>query len=231
MPAVGHVVLPKSSFENSRKRDKDNFYPTPVPFIEWLYTYVHNSGILRGLSHTSAVLDVGSGTGHWGKVWSRGYFNVYGIEKNAKRFPHPENYTAVYDGDVMDYTHTEFNLEHPFDLVIGNPPYQKGTKSQPSTGEIIEHVLSSKILSVGGVAVLLLPANFLHSIERYNLFFTPKQHLRHSYMPKAVIHLANRINFYTEDGKGGSYPGEYVVCLWDKMTEGTTYTSYTEIWS
>jgi len=211
--------------------DKDNFYPTPLPFLNWLFWRLQTNKDYRcthlctGLCRT---LDLGVGTGHWAvpisKIKQKRY--IHGIEYNMGRYMQMPNYHDLYDKiykqNIMDVRLKPYDQ---YTFVMGNPPYQRKRNGNPSTAEIVQYAFRH-LLADKGTMVLLLDSRFSHGIDRYRKFFSQEKQ-----SPYAVINLANRINFYTETGKGGSYPTEYSVFLWRKGERHNHYKAYTEYWS
>lgn len=100
-----------------RERQENDFYPTP-------YECVRES--LKQLSLVPTdVLDPGAGSGVWGiearKMWPHAY--ISGIEID-RTFAKPEAYDHWYVGDYLDPDISG----HSYDLIIGNPPYNKAEK-------------------------------------------------------------------------------------------------------
>lgn len=224
---IGHQIVDSESIKD--KRDKDNFYPTPIPFIEWLLNTVcethPNISVKLGylLNHNDpSVLDVGVGTGHWGQVFSRKTSNIFGVEKNFNRFyTHPEtnwdSYVEVIGEDILKHIDR-------YDIVLGNPPYMRTTKKVSGTTQIINHILDYN-LQKNGIAMFLLPSNFRHGTKRNKLFTFNKY-------PSVIIDIANRINFKDPSGKKGSYPGEYAVFIWQNDgKDREAYKGYRMEWS
>lgn len=227
--ALGQTIVDADSL--TEERDTDNFYPTPIPFIRWLLHYCIKNPDLSdfwSIDEEYAVLDVGLGTGNWGYVLSGlGFKWIEGVDLNIPRYADMENYHQLYDvlihADVMKM----HDRHPPYRFICGNPPYQRRTKTQPSTADIVQRCLSDGMLHRHGVALFLLPSNFSHTVDRWERFFCRDS----GRMPSAVINLANRINFKTEDGKGGSYPGEYSVYIWSKRNmHNDHYKTYTAYW-
>lgn len=212
---IGHQIVQKESL--TRTRDKHNFYPTPVPFIEWMLQFLWLNNILLKPELYQNVLDVGVGTGNWGKVYYKlTGIKIDGVEKYPERYgeDHYNVYRRILKQDIMD-------VRDPYSLVIGNPPYLKGnkTRKEPGTTELVDHILQN-VAPFADVA-LLLPSNFRHGVERHTKL--PR--------PSVIVDIANRINFQTETGKGGSYPGEYCIMVWDNMhIPPVYYRGYSALW-
>jgi len=233
--ALGQLIVSADSVTD--KRDEDNFYPTPTPFIDWLIRWCDKNEDVSGTRDVSRkILDVGVGTGNWGKAYTdAGFDRIMGIEKNTRRFMtmpnHWDDYWHIHSGDLMQTTLSDFGMPKTgIRLIVSNPPYQKGVKGKTSTADMVTYMLRN-LLHKEGTLICLLPSNFAHTIDRWQKFFHADEEERTSIMPYAVINLANRINFYTEDGKGGSYPGEYSVYFWrPSMKSENFYRTYTERW-
>jgi len=207
---IGHQIVDEDSIKDTR--DKDNFYPTPLPFVEWMVDNI----VLPVVGHPingKTILDPGVGTGHFGKVLHTAGFTVYGAEINLKRYSKMQNYLYVYEA-----IHRLSILSHmsmKYDFIVGNPPYARNL-----TNNIVKHMWDN-LLTEDGQMFLLLPSNFRHGVQRSRVL--P--------MPSKIFDLVNRVNFKTVDGKGGSYPGEYAIFVWDKNWDRDYYKGYRVEWN
>lgn len=214
---IGHQIVPESSIK--QERDVTNYYPTPVPFLNWMWAYLEKNSYLPNLySDHFSGLDIGTGTGNWGKtLHSRYGVRIDGVEKYPNRFKDTkfgQEYRYLFHMDAV-------NIRERYSFVCGNPPYTRGNrkKGEPSTNQIVQYALNN-IVTNDGMVIFLLPTAFRHGVWRKN----------NLPVPYAVIDLANRINFQSENGKGGSYPGEYCLMIWNKAVEKNYYMGYRVIW-
>ncbi len=207
MPALGHTIVS----EIRSKRDPDNFYETPARLVkaigaQILAPFIEESG------QNWTALDVGVGTGRFGELSGLFGDGFYGIEINKERFYHElrdnVRYNQIFWGDFLD--HKLF-----YDVILGNPPYVRGL-----TTKIVRHAL----LHARQVVCFLLPTNFRHSKERYELFVELCK------PPTEVWDLVQRPSFRGR----GSYPGEYAVFVWDVPATFSTcrqfYVGYSLNW-
>lgn len=216
---IGTQIVKRSSI--TRERDATNFYPTPKNFLRWLFPTLVELNVYSKKDAESGnlrILDVGYGTGNWGTVWNETYgTRISGVEKYPNRFPEDVQawgYSRRIHADVR-------TIKEPFDLIIGNPPYTRGNRKRDeiSTNSLVLH-LWKRAMENGSKMIFLLPTNYRHGVWRYN----------HLPLPSIIIDLANRINFQTVTGKGGSYPGEYSVMIWEKGAYPTHYDGYRRMW-
>lgn len=220
--AIGTQLLPEESFTKSR--DPDNYYPTPLPFVQWMVNRVVDKYAWLSPRIATKVLDVGVGTGHFGAILAGQGYNVWGVENNLERYEARPHFLRRYDY-IYQVDAAKLNLrETPVHLIIGNPPYTRGKKDeQSSTTDIILNLYHNVLCPSNGVMALLMPTTYRHGLNRSRLL--P--------MPAAIIDLANRINFYSADGKGGSYPSAYYsIFIWEgsRNPEASWYVGYREVW-
>ena len=225
---VGNLQIEESSL--TRDRDKANFYPTPIPFIQWMLETMPYARPLAPFNGKKVIwFDAGVGTGNFGYcvkgkhpsdlVWGAElYLDIYKAMKNYHLF-----YDNLFPGDLAD----PLLLDVRPDFIIGNPPYTRGSKKNgiASTTDIVVNLYN--LLAPYGEMMLLLPSNFRHGLERRKRIFN-----NHLVCPTSIYDLSNRINFYTETGKGGSYPSEYAVYYWQKglIQAGPYYKGYAMKW-
>ena len=207
---IGHQIVDEDSIKDTR--DKDNFYPTPLPFVEWMVDNI----VLPVVGHPingKTILDPGVGTGHFGKVLCKTGAIIYGAETNLKRYYTMQNYFDVYKRIHRVSILSHMSMRYNF--IIGNPPYARNL-----TNNIVKHMWEY-LLVEDGKMFLLLPSNFRHGVQRS----------RTLPMPSMIFDLANRVNFKTAGGKGGSYPGEYAIYVWDKSWDKDFYKGYRVEWN
>lgn len=196
--AVGQIIVSKDSLK--KDRDKTDFYETDPRLPTALYL----SSLFPYHMDKELVLDVGMGTGIWGKT----FVDVYGrpgqycdyildtVEIDQERFGkevYTQWYGTIYWGDFRDPD----LIGRKYNWIIGNPPFKYATEFVRRAHELI---------NPGGHIIFLLPTNFRNTVERYKLF------VRDGLMPSEVFDSSDRVSF-TGDNK--TYPGEYAVYHWE----------------
>jgi SAM-dependent methyltransferase len=175
-----------------RKRPADDFYPTPDDLVR--------AALTRCIScHGRDVLDVGSGTGVWGRVarevWPDS--RIVGVESNAARIATSraagelDAYDLVLWADFL-----KARLPMGFSMIVGNPPYQLAE----------EFVMRSlELLKSGGAVCFLLRLAFMESQGRYDRMFSGNAR------PGAIFPLVERPSF---TGDGRTDATAYAVFVW-----------------
>ena len=175
---VGTQILDESSIV--RERDKNNYYPTPLPFVKWMLSEVLKNELYPRPMHLLNYLDAGCGTGNFGiGLNDLRCENVDGIELYYDRYKDdiPSSvYKTIYVQDLVD------PIQKKYDVVLGNPPYTKKTKKHSGTTDMVVNMYKTG-LRENGLMFLLLPASFVHGKERFEKLFTSEM------MPYKVIHL------------------------------------------
>lgn len=155
----------------SEVREKTDFYPTKPNFALAHANMIY--GQLNPYTDTHKVLDVGVGTGVYGKAVFESKIDVceiHGIDITEERIKEDLSYNEIYIADFLEY-----KFDCKYDLIIGNPPYKNVIK-------FVERGIG--LLNRGGVLSFLLKSSFLESRERFEFFKTHR--------PFQVIQLANR---------------------------------------
>jgi len=188
------------------KRFKHDYYPTPPSCVDailrhtdenlnYVFTPIRNN---RGGMSKYKVLDVGAGTGIWGKVLKRQLprlpIQLWGLD--IQPFPKPPEYN--YWLSSVDFLSEQGNLlltDASFDLIMGNPPYKFAEKFVRKSLDLTKH---------GGYVIMLTRLAFLESIGRATGLFE-------EFPPAMVTVLARRPSFHL-DKKTGSLA--YCAIVW-----------------
>lgn len=189
----------------SRADEPNDYYETPLPLVEICLNLLPTKPLY------SDVLDIGAGTGIWGKtllnLWSHNY--VDGVEIDAK-FKQPVGFKNWYNCDFRSFTTSK-----KYDYVIGNPPYG-------ITNGVIDRRLAEKFVIKGynllkpfGYMLLLLNTRFLESQVRY-------EHIFSSIKPKVVYISVKRIAWRPDLHGNKANSTSYSVFLWQKHYMGET---------
>lgn len=185
------IYASAKALSNLPKRRDFDFYPTP------LYVAQDALSFLPSAFTPQCILDPGAGTGVWGKaarqVWKDTTITGIEIRPEATR-PTAYNFWIAQD----------FLLTLPdtvFDLVIGNPPYNRAE-------QFIRHALA--MLESGGYMIMMLRLAFLESKTRVRSLYR-------YHPPQTVVVRANRVSF-TGDGQSNATP--YAYFIWQKGWHG-----------
>ena len=182
-------------------------FPTPSQFVrhlvrylmrefEWSFRQAHWEQPLR-------ILDHSCGTGVWNAIGTElvpfSYrVNVeYQLSKPIRvETAHEWRYGLAFQDYAaeLDKLHTASSTVPLYDIVWGNPPFKEA--------EDFLH-WSEKILRMGGLAINLLPIDFLGTQERTKT-------LHRVWRPIRTIHVPKRISF-SKDGRTDQK--EYVVMV------------------
>lgn len=187
------------------KRFKHDYYPTPPSCVDAIFIHAYKKlnyvfSVLRNrhgevLPYT--VLDVGAGTGIWGKVLKAQLptlpMQLWGVD--IQPFPQPAEYDQWLSH--TDFLSEQGNLPANFDLVMGNPPYRDTEKFVRKSLDLTKY---------GGYVIMLTRLAFLESIGRATGLFE-------EYPPAMVTVLARRPSFHL-DKKTGSLA--YCYMVWQK---------------
>lgn len=169
-----------------RKRDPNDFYPTPSELCEAALDLIPNT-FTPGL-----ILDPGCGTGVWGQAARLRWYDarIEGVE--IRDIARPEGYDHL---DIED-----FRLLKPapvYDAVIGNPPYKYA--------ESFVRLGMDSLLD-GGYMVYLLRLAFLEGQKR-------AAGLWRKYRPTHVAVCSKRPSF---SGNRKTDATAYAIFVWQK---------------
>jgi len=157
-------------------------YYTPDKVIERMWGLAYQYGFTTG-----RVLEPSVGTGHFLKYAPKDAV-IYGFETNhysariaqilypqAQIFELPFE-TIFFSGNI--HLKDDFNKDHPFDLVVGNPPYGEfsgkyagmGEKKWTGATEYDQYFLTRglDLLKPGGLLVFIIPSNFFTNDSKYD---------------------------------------------------------------
>lgn len=181
MNATGNALA------NLPKRRDFDFYPTPASCCEDALSFLPDD------LGAKCILDPGAGTGMWGKAARKRYPSalITGVELRSET-EQPREYNF--------WIHDDFLLTRAvpaFDLVIGNPPYNRAE-------QFVKHSIA--MLEDNGYLILLLRLNFLESHGR-------ARGLYRKYPPKIIVVRAGRVSF---TGDGQSNATAYAYFIWQK---------------
>ncbi len=168
-----------------------DFFETPIDLV---------TACLSKMAHwqPKTVLDVGCGTGVWGRAAREAWPDaaLYGVDiENRMRGDGP--YDKFYQNDFRDIDPGKF------DMVVGNPPYSsKGNRNLAAN--LVMHGLDC--LDEDGRLGFLLKTEFVNADNRYNSLFriTP---------PAEQWVVVQRPSFY---GNGRSNTICYSFFIWKK---------------
>lgn len=172
---------------NMPKRKDFDFYPTPSSCCEDALSFLPTD------FKPQCILDPGAGAGAWGKAARKRYpaTLITGVELRPET-PRPAAYNFWIHGDFL-----LTDAQPAFDLVIGNPPYNRAE-------QFVRH--SMAMLEDDGYLMMLLRLNFLESHGR-------GKGLYRKYPPKNVVVRAGRVSF-TGDGQANATV--YAYFIWQK---------------
>lgn len=167
--------------------DINQFY-TPSEIAELMVDMAYKYGLKRN----QKVLETSAGNGRFLEHISK-MANITAIETDKKafeeleeKFPNAQLYNMYFERVFLDQQRGTSILpkkqftwlkNYPFDLVIGNPPYgsypsrYKSFFPRDERTTQIEHffmIKSLQLLKIGGLAILLIPSNFLRNGQKYN---------------------------------------------------------------
>lgn len=177
------------------QNDPDHHYPTPRLLagraLQWLRPHIPEPRF---------ICDPGAGSGAWGEaarmIWP--YAHITGIERRV-----PATKPVCYDSWLAaDYVESPYldGLAAPFDLIIGNPPFNQAEQFVRK---------SMELLTMSGRCFFLLRLGFLESAGRVSFF-------KH-YCPTHVITLVQRPSFKpSERGEKTTDYAAYALFLWHK---------------
>jgi methyltransferase family protein len=205
-------TIPKTFDKDNPRFDKNpnDFFETPVE-IATECLKVLNYVVGDNLPHNNpTILDVGCGSGVWGKAAKQVYPHSWliGIDIVMPDFHKP--YDIIYK---IDY------LKHfdEYDLIIGNPPYSS-KDNRYLVNDIITH--SSDLLADNGYIGMLLKTEFLASERRYKNIFTHHAPLfMYQLIPRP--YWTNYANGYVHNHKS-SNTIEYAFYIWQKQKNTET---------
>lgn len=118
------------------------FFPTPEPIIEFAVGH-----LWKPSRSCPLVLDVGAGTGNWGKVLKRSRPGSVVVGVDLPRVARVPAYDFWYGSDFRQWAHSMLRRRTRFDLVMSNPPFSLFEEFIP---------LSLDLLRPGGWAIYFL---------------------------------------------------------------------------
>ena len=180
------------------ERSAHDFYPTPQLLADVAINLLPNS-----FGTYPDILDPGAGTGVWGNSarqrWPRASVTGIEIRREARV---GDAYNGLFHEDFL--ISRSVGWRDSFDLVIGNPPYNKAQ-------EFVEQSLL--YTRTGGYVFFLLRLAFLESAKRAKTLYAQTP-------PTAVYVLAERPSF---TGNNKTDATAYAMFLWQKgVYEGTS---------
>lgn len=181
------------------KKNPNDFFVTPDELALACVSLLH------GLQYNdeSKILDVGCGTGVWGKAARKTYPLAKLTGVDVVSFP-DFNLSSIYDyvyyGDYLS-----IDLFTKYDLIIGNPPY-----SSVDNDHLAEDIVlrSLTLLTDNGYLGLLLKTEFKASARRYKNIFLNNA-------PLFEYQCVQRPNW--QNYKKGSNTIEYSFFIWRKQ--------------
>lgn len=206
-------VIPQTFNESNPRFEKNpnDVYITPYEVahgcVKWLWD---NSLCLydRFLLEKVNVIDVGCGTGVWGKAVKEVIPNSHlsGYDIDISNINNLEPHLSVYKNDVYDTILKKDYLTADtkgFNLIIGNPPYSSKDNRHLAEDIVLK---SLDMLDYGDYLGLLLKTEFLASKRRYENIFAEQP-------PLYVLQMVNRINW---SGAKSGNTIEYAFFVWRK---------------
>lgn len=185
------IYASAKALANMPKRHDFDFYPTPLSCCEDALSF------LPYHVKPECILDPGAGTGVWGKAARKLYPEamITGVDIRPETM-RPSSYNFWVHGDFL-----LMDKQPAFDLVIGNPPYNRAE-------QFIRH--SMAMLEPLGHLILLLRLNFLEGQSRSKGLY------RH-FPPKKVVVRSSRVSF-TGDGQANATA--YAYFIWQQGWAG-----------
>jgi len=191
------------TIKTTYKRFSHDYYPTPPSCVSAILENArqHHQYILTPLTGQKLkVLDVGAGTGIWGKVLKHQLpkfqnLQIWGVD--IQDFPKPVEYDYWIRQDFLSEQGNLLMNKETFNLVMGNPPYKFAEQFVRKSLDLTKR---------GGYVIMLTRLAFLESIGRATGLFN-------EYIPECVTVLARRPSFHL-DKKTGSLA--YCVVTWKK---------------
>lgn len=197
--------IQKEGYDPNAENPND-FFPTPPDLCRAALALMPEP-----FQDTDNVLDVGCGTGNWGKAL-RSYNNnltLDGIDI-AKYEINPNPYNNLFLFDYRDWT-----SEKKYDKIIGNTPYTRsgGVRDMRLAEKFVFKSLD--LLREGGFLMFLLRTEFLHGERRAKTLYS-------KYKPIKVFVSNSRVSWFPEKGSGNTLG--YSIFLWQKgsFTNPTT---------
>lgn len=181
-----------------RKRDANDFYPTPIEVCRAALSLVEISYFVPYAQY--AVLDPGAGTGVWGKAAKERWSDCEVGGCDIRDIPQPDAYDHWLP--KFDFLQLKAGV---YDLVIGNPPYKFAER-------FVRHAL--KLTAPKGYVVFLLPLRFLEGQNR-------GVGLWRDFPPKSVHVMSARPSFIDSGPKAGNTDNTaYAIYIWQKGWTG-----------
>lgn len=197
------------------KKDQPNdYYATPAKVCHMAFKILRRIANPRLPHGLNLALDVGAGTGIWGKILHdfNPLYSVDGIEIDP-RFAHPSQYRKWFKRDLRrTYKYDRYKL------VFGNPPYglTNGERDNHLTEKAIR--LGWDLLAPNGWMVYLLKSVFAEGEERGADLF---QDIR----PTRIMISSARIPFRPEKHGKNTNTVSYALYYWRKDHLGNCDTS------
>lgn len=181
-----------------RPRHWADFYPTPRPFADETVRVI--APLIQQAN--PFMLDPGAGDGIFGDAFKAVYPGSVVCGTDLRPLSRPRSYDYWYTGGY-DFSKRPRRREPLFDVVIGNPPYNKAE-------EFVRLGLS--LLTPGGVLAYLLRLAFLEGQDR-------GADLYECYPPRKVWVCSERPSF---TGDGNTDATAYAVLVWQDGWQGET---------
>ena len=199
-----------SSTNRGGVRASHDFYVTPKPVIEAVFTQLWELDLLPG--DLRAILDPCAGGNVEDKkryAWGMPY-----VEVMEEMFPGVLVQSVDIRKDSPAYIHEDFLRMKPdagdkYDMVVGNPPFSLAE-------EFVRH--SRKFLAEGGLTVMLLRLAFLEGQKRKEFF--------DEWMPMYIFVHRKRISFTgnLKEGSGGTDSVAYAHFVWRNTPEEVKFS-------
>lgn len=172
MSVVSVMNAAKRSGKQTEKRKKHDLYITPKEATLAIAHHFH-------IPDAQSILDVGANDGRWGLAFASYCQDatLSGVELRNTLKPQGFDHWSV-----IDYTDKVERASMPqqrFDLIVGNPPFNRGESMVRA---------AYNQLTNGGTMIFLLPPEFSHSISRCNGLLA-------EITPNTVVDLAERMDF------------------------------------
>lgn len=116
-------------------------------------------------------------------------------------------------GDIKPIDYFKLDIQNNYDLIITNPPYKRGSKTNPGLADMIVKML--KDVKPGGYVALFLKTIHLESQERYNKIFSTMP-------PEKIFVYAPRVSCYKNNNQYTTQGAiSYSWFIWHKQIDGT----------
>lgn len=184
-----------SATRRGAERAESDFYATPFGVCEAAVRVIP----LR--SPDAQVLDVGAGTGAWGRAMREVFPDAYitGVDLEDREKPSGDSYDE-WHGSRDFLATTQANLG-TYDAVVGNPPFSQAE-------EFVRH--AHTLVATGGSVAFLLRLAFLEGKKRGDGLWKE--------FPLARLYVCSARPSFTGNGKTDATA--YALFVWEKGHHG-----------